>query len=330
MAIETLETDTPATGTPAPPVRSRRALLIAALGGVGGLFASRLASADPAAAAAGDPLVIGNTTNTAGTANTSLTTASTGTALLVTQNGTGTALRGSAVGPGSIAGFFTAANGTGISGVTASPNTYGVFGSNDGAAGTGAAIRASGKNNNGLVATTDGATKVALKATNSAMDGTVALFENTSGGTGYNAGPAIRAYTAGGSDANVHPDGGYWDAAGEFAGPTGIIGAATAVDGVGVAGLASGRGVEGVSTIGRGVNGFSTSGPGVYGSSGSGYAVVAAGRVSISQFVDVLAMTAPANPGANTARLFARDNGGKTELCVIFPTGAIQVIKTEA
>ena len=41
-------------------------------------------------------------------------------------------------------------------------------------------------------------------------------------------------------------------------------------------------------------------------------------------------MTAPSGGAANTARLFARDNGsGKTQLCVIFNTGAIQVLATE-
>ena len=38
----------------------------------------------------------------------------------------------------------------------------------------------------------------------------------------------------------------------------------------------------------------------------------------------------PSNPPPNEARLFARDNGaGKTQLCVRFPTGAVQVIATE-
>lgn len=38
----------------------------------------------------------------------------------------------------------------------------------------------------------------------------------------------------------------------------------------------------------------------------------------------------PANTPANTAKLFVRDNGsGKTQLCVRFPTGAVQVISTE-
>ncbi|MGE9271627.1 MAG: hypothetical protein ACQKBU_12550 [Verrucomicrobiales bacterium] len=40
--------------------------------------------------------------------------------------------------------------------------------------------------------------------------------------------------------------------------------------------------------------------------------------------------TAPSAPSANTARIFAKDNGsGKTQLCVLFNTGAVQVIATE-
>ena len=79
---DTLETCTTDTATPAirtpdplpPGAADRRA------GRPGGFFASRLADPAPVLGAAGDPLIIGNTTNTAGTANTTLTTASTGTA----------------------------------------------------------------------------------------------------------------------------------------------------------------------------------------------------------------------------------------------------------
>jgi hypothetical protein len=354
MAIDTLDDLAPATpATTAEPatstqVRSRRALLTAALGGLGGLLAARLGAPSPAAAAAGDPLLIGNTSNTAGTANTSLITASTGTALLVTQNGPGTALRGSAVGPGSIAGFFTAANGTGISGVTATPNTYGIFGSNDGAAGTGAAIRASGKNNNGLVATTANSAKAAVVATNSAFGGTAALFEST-GGAEFNTGPAVRGYTDGGSDADVHPGGQYVDAAGEFAGFNGVIGASTeggfgvygrsptgngvrgeTTSGDAVAGTATtGFGVSGQSVSSTGVFGGSQSGIGVWGRSLTGYAGNFEGQVRITKFLDLSENGTPATPAADTARLFVRDNGAnKTELCVIFPGGNVVVIGT--
>jgi hypothetical protein len=144
--------------------RSRRAILAGAIGGLAGLIAGRLGAPDHASAAAGDPLLIGNTGNNAGISNTTLTTASSGTALLVTQNGTGTALRGSAVGVGSIAGFFTASYGTGISGVTGNPGSYGVFGANDGTAGTGGGIRANGHSNHGLVASTTSGSQHAVFA----------------------------------------------------------------------------------------------------------------------------------------------------------------------
>jgi hypothetical protein len=68
----------------------------------------------------------------------------------------------------------------------------------------------------------------------------------------------------------------------------------------------------------------------VKGFSGTGYAMHADGAMRVKHQLDIDEMTAPTNPAANTARLFVRDNGSKTELCVIFPTGSIQVIKTEA
>ena len=156
--------------------RSRRAILAGAIGGLAGLIAGRLGAPDHVIAAAGDSLLIGNTSNNAGISNTTLTTASSGTALLVTQNGTGTALRGSAVGVGSIAGFFTASYGTGISGVTGNPGSYGVFGANDGAAGTGGAIRANGHSNHGVVASTTSTTQHAVFGIQSGATGSGAAL----------------------------------------------------------------------------------------------------------------------------------------------------------
>jgi hypothetical protein len=40
-------------------------------------------------------------------------------------------------------------------------------------------------------------------------------------------------------------------------------------------------------------------------------------------------ITTPGNAPANSAKLFARDNGGKTELCVIFPSGLVIQIAIE-
>jgi hypothetical protein len=52
--------------------------------------------------------------------------------------------------------------------------------------------------------------------------------------------------------------------------------------------------------------------------------------VAILKYLDMSEMTAPASPPADRARLFVRENlSGKTELCVLFGTGAVQVIATE-
>jgi hypothetical protein len=47
------------------------------------------------------------------------------------------------------------------------------------------------------------------------------------------------------------------------------------------------------------------------------------------QFIQMNAMTPPANAPASAGRWFFQDNGGKVELCVIFPTGAAQVLAAE-
>lgn len=47
-------------------------------------------------------------------------------------------------------------------------------------------------------------------------------------------------------------------------------------------------------------------------------------------YLDIHERTDPPAPPANTARIYAKDNGaGKTQLVVRFPTGAVQVIATE-
>jgi hypothetical protein len=49
-----------------------------------------------------------------------------------------------------------------------------------------------------------------------------------------------------------------------------------------------------------------------------------------SGFVELIEQSSdPAAPATDNARLFARDNAGKTELCVRFATGTVQVIKAE-
>lgn len=54
------------------------------------------------------------------------------------------------------------------------------------------------------------------------------------------------------------------------------------------------------------------------------------GSEPVDPYVEFREVADPAAPAANRARLFARDNGaGKTQLCVRFPTGAVQVLATE-
>jgi len=224
----------------AEPVRSRRSLLGAGLAGLAGLVLGSLGIPRPAEAAAGGSLILGSTTNSAGTSDTALTTASSGNALLVTQTGAGTALRGSATAVNGIAGFFTSANGSGVSGVTANNTKYGVYGGNDATTyNSGAAIRAAGEQNHGLVATTASTSAIAVKATNSAV------------GTNPGQGPAVQGLASGGTAADTHPSGSYFRAAGEFSGPNGVIGAASSDTplGFGVIGLAAGTSGEGV--VGR-------------------------------------------------------------------------------
>ena len=273
--------------------RPRRALLAAALGSLAGLLGSRLAKPNPVAAAAGDNMILG-AANDSGTSQTTLTNSGLGAAFtLKTTNAAGgaTGIFGwsSQTGSGATRGMYGRADG---------PNSDGVQAKSLAAsAGTGAALRAIGGQNSGIVATTDVANGIVIAAT------------NTSLATDYSAGSAIRGLTGGATVDDIHPGGLVWDAAGEFGGPIGVIGATnvlgtgvvgqggtggigvegTSTDSVGVRGTTSsgigvygggtsGIGVRGVSTSGIGVSGDSTSNFGVYGTSGSSYAGYFAGN----------------------------------------------------
>jgi hypothetical protein len=53
-------------------------------------------------------------------------------------------------------------------------------------------------------------------------------------------------------------------------------------------------------------------------------------RLTIDRDMTVMETTAVEAPSSTAARLFARDNGaGKTQLCVWFATGDVQVLATE-
>jgi hypothetical protein len=69
-------------------------------------------------------------------------------------------------------------------------------------------------------------------------------------------GVAVQGYSAGGADARVHPSGGFYDAAGEFSGANGVIGAASSnpnSDGYGVIGIADNT--YGTGMYAQGING---------------------------------------------------------------------------
>jgi hypothetical protein len=155
--------------------RTRRSLLAGALGGLAGLLAGGLARAGEARAAEGGAVIQG-ANNNAGTSNTTLATNSTGTALYVQQNGSGTALRGSAIGTDAIAGFFTSSNGPGFSAVTAHRHKYGAYVANEAAtAGNGAALRVASQRGTGIIATNSGAGMHAISAFAGAAVGSFGL-----------------------------------------------------------------------------------------------------------------------------------------------------------
>jgi hypothetical protein len=97
----------------------------------------------------------------------------------------------------------------------------------------------------------------------------------------------------------------------------------TAMGKTGVHGYAtqdsSARGVVGETTIGHGIHGIAT----------SGFAGYFAGKVYTTKWYEFTEISAPAAPAANKARLFVRDVGDKSQLCVRFSSGAIQVLASQ-
>jgi hypothetical protein len=283
--------------------RSRRALLAGLIGGAGAWVAAAIGHPAATRAAAGDPLILGQT-NSAGTAATRLNTSSSGGAFWMTQNGSGSGVRGESWhGAGGVfvtharsrAGLeaqnlaSTSGSGSAILAQTYAPYTYGVWAQQNGG-GNAAAVRADGNLTNGVIAETNANGNYGVWATNSA------------------AGIAIQGYAV----------------------STGCGVRGTSPSGMGVNGSSGSYvGVAGYSDSNDGVQGVSTTGFGVHGLSTSSYAGYFDGPVYGKTHVDLAETATPTAPAANTARLFVRDSGGKTQLCVLFPTGAIQVLAIE-
>lgn len=168
---------------------------------------------------AGSPLLLGRPNN-AGTQTTSLNANTpAAAAVLVTQEGTGTAIRGIAeIGT---AGFFTSTGGSAISGVVANSSTYGLFASNEAdKKGQGAGLRASAKANPALVATSDGSTPLVLRGPDRLPPMTVSSARrvdllNADATDGWSIGcPEGTIYSQGLCfETVVHPAASAWDAA---------------------------------------------------------------------------------------------------------------------
>jgi hypothetical protein len=133
---------------PASP-RSRRALLGGLLGAAGAFVAARLGRPDSVSAAAGDPLILG-TTNYAGSSATRLSATSSGGAFWMTQNGSGSGVRGDSV------------NGTGGVFLTHHPDRYGLLAQQTGTthSNIGAAVYADGGQSTGVWAVSAASTAI--------------------------------------------------------------------------------------------------------------------------------------------------------------------------
>jgi hypothetical protein len=94
----------------------------------------------------------------------------------------------------------------------------------------------------------------------------------------------------------------------------------------------SGSGIPPAARAKTGVYGYAaqdSSAKGIYGESPAGWGGYFAGKVYVSKFQEMPEISTPSAPGLNKARLFVRDNGGFTQLCVRFNTGGVKVLATQ-
>jgi hypothetical protein len=188
------------------------------------------------------------------------------------------------------------------------------------AGGKSTALKNSSSTRHTLVLLQDGSS-TALRAVSKLGHGArfVAQHQNRNGLYASNSanspgsGAAIRA--AGGQNTGLKASGGFTaiDAHGETVGGWFV---SEAIAGVGVRGEAkAGSG----STVG------------VWGVSNStaGFGVFSTGKLGTNEFLELNEIATPIAPSSLRARLFVRDVAGKGQLCVRFPTGAVQVIATE-
>jgi hypothetical protein len=225
-----------------------------------------------------------------------------GTGVTGQSNGSGTGVYGTSSSSFGVNG--ASSSGIGVNG--ASTSNYGVRGSSTSNYG----VRGTSGSNVGVLG--DSSSGPGVRGNSTGSVGVYGESGSTSGVSGQNSSstePAVSGWALG-------------NAAGVFGLSGNLAHAAKAKTGV--------YGYAAQDNFSRGVIGESPAGIGLYGISSTGYGVYAAGKVYTTKWYELTEISAPAAPGANRARLFARVNGlGKTQLCVRFQSGAVQVIKTE-
>jgi hypothetical protein len=153
--------------------RSRRKLLAGAIGGASAMALGAMAGPAQALAAAGDPMILGQSNNS-GTAQTTLTNAGTGAAFTLRSTNVSTGATG-------IFGWSaqTGDNVTrGVYGRADGPNSNGVVGIQNGDVGFGAAVLGEGNVNYGIVGTTTEFDVLGVYGITSAVGGTAVRGEN--------------------------------------------------------------------------------------------------------------------------------------------------------
>ena len=284
---------------------SRRAVLAGALGGIGALAATVIGRAAPVRATDGQPILQGaDNTGTVGTLVRISTSSTALQGLVDATTGTTYGVRGrnsSTAGAG-VYGVASASSGTsaGVRGVTDSPGGYGVWGGSDSLSGTIGVYGVSGST-------------IGVFGSSNSSDGVLGQSNSgrgVFGNSGATNAPAILGRSYGNS--------------------TGVEG----YSGAGLQTTAKAKtGVFGYAiqdTTATGVRGESTIGVGVRGKATTGYAGFFDGRVFTTRYYELAEIATPNAPAANQARLFLRDSGGKTQLCVRFHTGAVKQLAIES
>jgi hypothetical protein len=302
-------------------VVSRRGVLwrmgLATVGGVGALTAL---SERRAEAATGGNFVLGQANDANATTTLAPTSLSSPYPALMQLNGS--ALNATTTtlivnGPSGSAAVYAAGVSTGTTiGLAINGTGAGTANGIYGASGSGTGVTAGSTSGTGAYGySTSGAGVVGTSSSNTGVSGT----SSTGSGVSGTSASSIGASGVSGSGVGTR---------GKSNSSTGVLGSSgsspAAKPKTGVYGYAA------QDNFSRGVTGESPAGIGLYGISSSGYGVYSAGKVYTTTYYEAGEITTPAAPIANRARLFVRDNGsGKTQLCVRFNTGAVQVIKTQ-